>query len=106
MKTLEKSIDTKKAFSKLKDKQIEETLLKVEKAGLEAMERFKVSYKYSDKLCDYYVEGLSENTWPSIILIWTFQSLTWRSLRRRSRQIVSPLRGLEKVWRLLLLMRL
>ena len=55
-KTLEKSIDTEKAFSKLKEKQIDETLLKV-KASSEAVEKFKVSDEYSDKLCDYYVEG-------------------------------------------------
>ena len=57
MKTWEKSIYTKKAFSKLKDKQIGETLLKVEKASLDVMEEFKVSEEYSEKLCDYYVEG-------------------------------------------------
>ena len=106
MKTLEKSINTEKAFSKLKDKQIDETLLKVEKAGLEAVERFKVSYKYSDKLCDYYVEGLFRKYLAKHHPNLDFSNLTWRSLRRRSRQIVSPLRGLEKVWRLLLLMRL
>jgi len=54
LKDLEKSIDTEKAFSKMKDKQIDEALLKV---GLETMEKFKVSNEYSDKLCNYYVEG-------------------------------------------------
>ena len=53
LKTLEKSIDTKKAFSKLKDKQIDEAFLKVKKASSEAMEKFKTSDEYSDKLCDY-----------------------------------------------------
>lgn len=57
LKTLEKSIDTKKAFSKLKDKQTDEALLKVEKVGSEAMEKFKVSDEYLGKLCGYYVEG-------------------------------------------------
>ena len=57
MKTLKKSIDTEKAFSKMKEKQINETLLNVKKAGLEAMEKFKVFDEYSDKLCNYYVEG-------------------------------------------------
>lgn len=57
MKTLKKSIDIEKAFSKMKEKQINETLLKVKKAGLEAMEKFKVFDEYSDKLCNYYVEG-------------------------------------------------
>ena len=57
MTTLEKIIDTKKAFSKLKDKQIDKALLKVEKAGLDAVEKFKAPNEYSGKLCDYYVEG-------------------------------------------------
>nr|POE83825.1 hypothetical protein CFP56_76927 [Quercus suber] len=56
-KTLEKSIDTEKAFSKLKDKQINEAFLKIEKVGSEAVEKFKVSDECLDKLCDYYVEG-------------------------------------------------
>ena len=33
LKTLEKSLDTKKAFSRLKNKQIDEALLKVKKVG-------------------------------------------------------------------------
>ena len=53
LKTLKKSINTEKAFSKMKEKQIDETLLKVKKVGLEAMEKFKVSDEYSDKLCNY-----------------------------------------------------
>ena len=57
LKTLEKSIDTKKAFSKLMDKQINEALQKVEKPSSEAVEKFKISYEYSDKMYDYYVEG-------------------------------------------------
>nr|POE50008.1 hypothetical protein CFP56_33350 [Quercus suber] len=57
LKTLEKSIDTKKAFSKLRDKKIDETLLKVDKASSKAVEKFKASDEYSDKLYDYYVEG-------------------------------------------------
>nr|POF22001.1 hypothetical protein CFP56_35542 [Quercus suber] len=57
LKTLEKSIDTEKAILKLKDKQIDEALLKVEKAGSVAVEKFKASDEYSDQLCDYYVEG-------------------------------------------------
>lgn len=39
LKILEKSIDNEKAFSKLKDKQIDEALMKVEKAGFKAMEK-------------------------------------------------------------------
>lgn len=42
LKTLEKSIDTKKAFSKLKDKQIDEALQKVKKASPEVA-KFKIS---------------------------------------------------------------
>nr|POE51269.1 hypothetical protein CFP56_14703 [Quercus suber] len=57
LKTLKKSLDTEKAFLRLKDKQIDEALLKVEKASLEAVEEFKALDEYSDKLCDYYAEG-------------------------------------------------
>ena len=57
LKTLEKNIDTEKAFSKWKDKQIDEALKKVEKVGLKAVEKFKASDEFSDKLCDYYVDG-------------------------------------------------
>ena len=56
LKNLEKNIDTKKAFSKLKDKQINKTLMKIKKASFEAMEKFKASNEFSDKLCDYYDE--------------------------------------------------
>lgn len=41
----------------MEDKQIDEALLKVEKVDSKAMEKFKVSEEYSDKLCNYYVEG-------------------------------------------------
>lgn len=44
---------------KLKDKQIAEALLKVKKANSEAVEKFKASDEYSDKLCDYYMEGFN-----------------------------------------------
>nr|POE48539.1 hypothetical protein CFP56_68276 [Quercus suber] len=57
LKTLENSINTEKALSKLKDKQINEALLMVKKASLEVVEKFKASDEYSDKICDYYVEG-------------------------------------------------
>ena len=43
----------------MKDKQIDEAFLKVKKASSEAMEKFKTSNKYSDKLCDYYLEGFN-----------------------------------------------
>ena len=54
---LEKSIDTEKAFLRLKAKQIDEALLKVKKAGIKVVEKFKASDEYSNKLCGYYVEG-------------------------------------------------
>lgn len=57
LKTLERSINTEQYFSKLKDKQIAEALLKVKKASLNAVEKFKAPNEYLDKLCDYYVEG-------------------------------------------------
>ena len=57
LKALEKDISTKKAFSRLKDKKIEEVLAKISKASAEAVEKFKDSDEYSNKLCDYYVEG-------------------------------------------------
>ena len=57
LKTLEKNIDIKKAFSKLKDKKIDEALMKVEKADFEVVEKFKASNEFSDKLYNYYVDG-------------------------------------------------
>lgn len=46
-----------KALSKLMDKQIDEALAKLQKVGPEAVEKFKKFYEYSNKLCDYYMEG-------------------------------------------------
>ena len=57
LKTLEKNIDTQKAFSKLKDKQIDVALMKVEKASFEAVKTFKASDGFSDKLCEYHADG-------------------------------------------------
>lgn len=54
---MEKSIDIENDFSKLKDKQIDKALSKVEKASLEAVEKFIALDEYSDKLYDYYMEG-------------------------------------------------
>lgn len=31
--------------------------MKVKKVGFEVVEKFKASYEFSDKLCDYYVDG-------------------------------------------------
>ena len=56
LKILEKNINFEKAFLKLKDKQIDEAHIKVEKAGFEAMEKFKASDGFSDKLFEYYVD--------------------------------------------------
>ncbi|KAL0001811.1 hypothetical protein SO802_015592 [Lithocarpus litseifolius] len=56
LKVLEKDITTKKAFSKLKDKQIEEALVKIREVGAVVVEKFKDSDEYSEKICDYYVE--------------------------------------------------
>ncbi|KAL0010838.1 hypothetical protein SO802_005946 [Lithocarpus litseifolius] len=50
LKTLGKNIDIKKAFSKLKDKQIDEALKKVEKAGLKAIEKFKASDEHHPEM--------------------------------------------------------
>ena len=55
--TLEKSLQVVKDFCKLKDKQIGDLGLKLQKAGATAMKEFKNSDKYSDELCEYYVEG-------------------------------------------------
>lgn len=57
LKSLERDVNTEKAFFKLKDKQIDEALLKIQKAGPKAVEKFKKSNEYSNKLCDYYVDG-------------------------------------------------
>nr|POE75666.1 hypothetical protein CFP56_74028 [Quercus suber] len=57
LKILERDVNIEKAFSKLKDKQIDDALLKIQKAGPKAMEKFKKCDEYSNKLCDYYVDG-------------------------------------------------
>nr|POE86295.1 hypothetical protein CFP56_07098 [Quercus suber] len=57
LKVLEKDISTEKAFSKLKDKQIEEALAKISKVGAVVVEKFKDFDEYFEKLCDYYVKG-------------------------------------------------
>ena len=57
LKTLERDMNIKKAFSKLKDKHIDDALLKIQKASPEVVEKFKKSDEYSDKQCNYYVDG-------------------------------------------------
>lgn len=68
LKTLEKSIDTKKAFSKLKEKQIDEALIKVEKAGSETRQnsRLWMSTRTSFATITGRVSTFFLNTWPSI----------------------------------------
>ena len=54
---LEKSLQVEKDFCKLKDKQIGDLQLKLQKAGVVAMQEFKDSDSYLDELREYYVEG-------------------------------------------------
>ena len=49
LKTLERDVNTEKAFSKMKDKQINDALLKIQKADPEAVEKVKKSNEYSNK---------------------------------------------------------
>lgn len=53
----EKSLQVEKDFCKLKDKQMGDLQLKLQKAGATALQEFKDSDIYSNKLCEYYVEG-------------------------------------------------
>ena len=55
--TLEKSFQVEKDFCKLKDKQIGDLQIKLQKAGVAAMQEFKESNSYLDELYEYYVEG-------------------------------------------------
>lgn len=52
LKTLERDMNIKKAFSKLKDKQIDNALHKIQKANPEVVEKFKKFDEYLNKLCD------------------------------------------------------
>ena len=54
---LKKSLQVEKDFCKLKDKQIGDLELKLQKAGAMTMQEFKDYDEYSNKLCGYYVEG-------------------------------------------------
>ena len=54
---LEKSLQVEKEFCKLKDKQIGDLQFKLQKARAAAVQEFKDFDFYSDKLCEYYVEG-------------------------------------------------
>ena len=53
------------------------------------MEKFKVSNKYSNKLCDYYVEGF-ELFRKYLAKHYPAPSLIWKKWRKRSWQIVLP----------------
>ena len=78
LKTLERDMNIKKAFSKLKDKQIDNALHKIQKANPEAVEKFKKFDEYLNKLCDYYMDGFEfpASIWPSIIRTETSLLLT------------------------------
>ena len=54
---LEKSLQVEKDFCKLKDKQIGDLELKLQKVGAKAVKEFKDSDEYSNELYGYYVEA-------------------------------------------------
>ena len=57
VEALEKSLQVEKYFCKLKDKQMGDLQLKLQKAGAMTVQEFKDSNTYSNELCEYYVEG-------------------------------------------------
>ena len=57
MAVLEKSLQVEKDFRKLKDKQIGDLELKLQKVGAMAVKEFNDSDEYFDELCRYYMEG-------------------------------------------------
>ena len=59
MVVLEKSLQVEKDFCKLKDKQIGDLELKLQKAEATVVKEFKDSDEYSDELCGYYVGALT-----------------------------------------------
>ena len=81
--------------------------MKVEKAGLEAVEKFKASDKYSDKPCDYYVEGFDLFR---KYLVKHHSELDFSNLDMEAVETcwlnVSPQKWLEKVEKLLPLTKL
>ena len=56
---LEKSLQVEKDFCKLKDKQMGDLQLKLQKVRAMAMQEFKDSNEYSNELCGYYVESFN-----------------------------------------------
>ena len=91
---MEKDVNTEMAFSKLKDKQIDDAFLKIQKVYPKAMEKFKNSDEYLDKLCNYCMEGFDlfrkymAKHHPDL----DFSTLEWRWLRRNSWLIVNLLK--------------
>ena len=90
LKTLEKNIDIEKVFSKLKDKKIDEALMKVEKADFKSVEKFKVqmSSQTSSAIITWMVSTSFVSTWPSITLSWISPNLIWKKWRRKFWQVV------------------
>ena len=74
LKTLEKNIDT------------DEALKKVKKAGLEAVEKFRLrmSSQTSSIITTWTVLNSFVSTWPGITLRWTSPSSTWKKWRGKS----------------------
>ena len=54
---MEKSLQVKKDFYKLKEKQIGDLEPKLQNVGTTAVQGFKDFEEYFDELCKYYVEG-------------------------------------------------
>ena len=93
MVVLEKSLQVGKGFCKLKDKQIGDLELKLQKVEAMAVKEFKDSNEYSDELCGYYTWmalTFLGSGWQSITLTWTFLVWLWMRLRRSSWLIVPP----------------
>ena len=93
MVVLEKSLQVGKGFCKLKDKQIGDLELKLQKVEAMAVKEFKDSNEYSDELCGYYTWmalTFLGSGWQSITLTWTCLVWLWMRLRRSSWLIVPP----------------
>ena len=93
MVVLEKSLQVGKGFCKLKDKQIGDLELKLQKVEAMAVKEFKDSNEYSDELCGYYTWmalTFLGSGWQSITLTWTFLVWLWMRWRRSSWLIVPP----------------
>ena len=62
---------------------MDDAQLKIQKAGLEAVEKFKMFDEYSEKLCDYYVDGFKLFCKYMAKHHLDLDFLTWRRLGRR-----------------------